>query len=539
MIAAVQHRARATELSGGLAAPWLDAVLVLALALLWRSLFFNGAFGSDDAVYLERALDVAAGHWTASDYNGALRYGFNIPAGGLLRLFGTSLVVANLWPLLCSLAEIGLVVWFVRDLFGRWPALLAGLVLGAAPLHIAVATRIHADPVVSFFLTAAYVAVYAALRRRSLGLCLAAGLALGGVFWAKELVAVVYFAFVPLLWYFRRWWAGAAVALGGLLLMLALHGALMQWVAGDPLHAVKVVLGALGRNFVHGGVGEDSPWYYLRYLFVDIRHVGLLGFLALAGLLVCSRAKPESSAMTDVPGGRFLLLWLLGVMLVLSVFPASLSPLRFTMKQSNYISLFLAPLAIAAAVGLACLRARLGLALAVLVMALGLALGALQQADYRAFTANSKAIAQLLAQRDGALLVGNRSLVGIASIWTVLHGQRLNVISYHDAAVDAKAFGQRAAAAPDVLAAVDLQTAAWGANGKVVTQALPCWQLLANVQATDLGWGNHLAAGLSRAVAALPGAFGAKAADAFGRLGTPAAAQLFRVPAGTLWCDAR
>ena len=244
--------------------PDLAAILLFALAL--RLALFNGPFGSDDTVYYQRALEISRGEWTPANYNGALRYGFNLPAGLLMRVFGPSVFAANLWPLLCSLAEVATVYLVGAALGGRRIAAIAALLLAATPLHIAVASRIHADAVVSAALSGSFALLFFGLRRRSVALLFAAGLCLGAVFWAKELAAVTFLAFLPLLAYFSargsHQWAGRrrglAAALAGLALMFALHFALMAAIAGDPLHAIRVVTGAMQRNFIDGGQSEDA-----------------------------------------------------------------------------------------------------------------------------------------------------------------------------------------------------------------------------------------------------------------------------------------
>ncbi|MDH4393716.1 MAG: glycosyltransferase family 39 protein [Aquabacterium sp.] len=514
--------------------PW-DWLLVVALAAVLRVAFFNGEFGSDDAVYVKRAQEVANGVWTSADYNGALRYGFNIPAGMFMALFGDSRFVANLWPLTCSLLEVALVYLFVRQNFGRSTALLAALLLGAAPLHVAVATRIHADPVVAMFLTASFVAVDAALARRSLFWCAVCGLCLGGVFWTKELVAVVFLAFVPFLWHYRRFGSGVVVILAGLGAMLILHGLLMWAVAGDPLHAVKVVTGQVGRSFIQGGGGEDSPLFYLRFLFLDIRHVGLLGLLALVPLVVLMPSRFDHSAL---PPLRFTLIWLAGLLLVLSVFPVSLSPLRFTMKQSNYISLFLAPMAVMAAIGLAHFRPRLRWWASALVLCLGLLLSALQQADYRSFTANSKAALLSTADRPGVLLVGSSNLQGMASVQNKLRTGLAPVVSFRDAIDDPDAYRRRLVPGTEVIAVIDRQTAAWFAGPRVIDSPQPCWQPLSVLAPTDLALGNTVAAGLASLVRLGPMSLAARVEPLLQRLAAPEPARMYRVPAGNLWCAA-
>jgi len=142
-------------------------LLIVAAAAAVRFLFWNGPLGSDDVVYLRRSLDVASGEWSTANYNGALRYGFNIPAGMLLRVLGTNDFTVNLWPLFCSLAEIGVVYAFARELWGTRAAATSALILAFVPLHIASATRIHADPVVALFVTLSFTLFYWAERRQS------------------------------------------------------------------------------------------------------------------------------------------------------------------------------------------------------------------------------------------------------------------------------------------------------------------------------------------------------------------------------------
>jgi len=146
---------------------WAVLWSLIALAALWRIAVFNGPLGSDDVVYFGRALDVSEGIWSSANYNGALRYGFNIPAGLMLALFGRGEFQLNLWPLLCSVAEIGAVWWFCRKNFGVTVALFAAFLLLLAPVHVATATRLHADAVANFFLTLAFILFFESENSKS------------------------------------------------------------------------------------------------------------------------------------------------------------------------------------------------------------------------------------------------------------------------------------------------------------------------------------------------------------------------------------
>lgn len=508
------------------------AVLLLALGI--RIALFNGAFGSDDNVYYDRALDIAQGHWSSANYNGALRYGFNLPAGLLTLLFGPSLWAVNLWSLLCSLIEVGMVYVFARAQGGQRMAAVAGLLLACAPLHVSVATRIHADPVVAAFLTSGVVLTYFGWRDRRSGVLFGAGLALGGVFWAKELAAVTYFALLPLIVFFRGRWRDAAIVIGGVLLMLLLHGLLMTMVAGHPLHLVRTVLLAVQRNFVQGGDGEDAASYYLRYLFVDVRHTALLGWLALSGvglMLMRNRAAPATDGVVAVRG--FLLVWLFGLLLVLSVFPVSLSPLRFTLKQSNYISLFLAPLAVAAAWAVVALPRGPGGLVLVAACLLGLALAALQQADYRAFTANGKAAALWAERHTDVQLIGSKNNANVAALW--LRAQRDGAdVRPVESLVAWPPTDTRTARPLHVI--YEPLTLAWPGSRPPVAAPLSCWTPALMLQPADLGLGNRFATGLARMLG-MPGApLTDRAAAALARLAMPAPAQVFAVSGADPWC---
>jgi len=370
------------------------------------------------------------------------------------------------------------------------------------------------------FLTVSFVLPYFGLQRNRSALLFGAGLSIGGIFWAKELAAVTWFAFLPLLWFFRGHWQKVLPVIAGVILMMLLHLALMAVIAGDPLHLVKVVLSAMKSNFIDGAKGEDAATYYLQYLFVDMRHVGFMAYLALASIWLTPRwLRVQQQPMA---GFGFVLIWWIGLITILSVFPVSLSPLRFTMKQSNYITLFLAPTAVLAGMALATLRtvpARLMLAGCAL---LGLFLGAMQQADYRSFTANSKAVADFAVSHPGAMIVGSRNNGNLAPRWFKLKhpdAPRPNILSFGAAAAHAVPDGKTA-----IFAVLDRQTMNWGAEASRVTSPLPCWELLQALEPTGLGLGNQLAGLVSSALTAMP-----PAAHAFARIARPQRADVYRV----------
>ena len=198
------------------------------------------------------------------------------------------------------IAEVGAVYIYALSAWGRRAAIYVALVLACIPLHIAVATRLHAISVVSLFLTLLFVLFYFAEQRRSRVIYFLTGIAIGMVFWAKELaiVACVALALYPLFWrkFDRRW---LYLVAGGALMLVA-HLILMTIIAGDPLHLFKVVLGQVSHRFIQSGEGEDGAWYYFRYLFLDVKHTWLAPFISVVAIAAfarrCFRHQQVSSA---------------------------------------------------------------------------------------------------------------------------------------------------------------------------------------------------------------------------------------------------
>jgi len=519
----------------------LDLLVLTAFALTLRLLAYNGIFGSDDGTYFDRALDVAAGTWSSANYNGALRYGFNAPAGLFIWLFGATPFVANLWPLLCSLIEVATVCLMATLVLDRRAGLFAGLLLATAPLHVSVATRVHADPVVSMFITLAFVLLWLGWMRHNKAMLFACGLAIGGIFWAKELVGIVWLAFLPMLWMFRGRWREALFVVAGALLMLVLHGALMTWIAGHPLHLIQTVLGQVKTSFVDGMQGEDSAGYYLRYLFVDLRHTGLVSLIAVLGLWWVPRKMAQLGR--PLYAWVYVLAWVLGLLVILSVLPVSVSPLRFVMKQSNYITLFLGGMAVLAGVALASFPRHFAIGVTVLAVALGIWLSFLQQADYRAFTAGSKALGNWVASRPGVLVIGSTNNASLGNFQAKLQnpdGPRGRVWSFRGMAERPDAVDAALSSASTVYVAFDVQTRNWATGGHAITEALSCWGAPAEqLVPVDFGAGNRVTA-VSASVAGtfgrlgIPGMVGLE--RALGKLARPVPIDLYRVEGKDVLC---
>ncbi len=518
---------------------WISLAAILLFSACLRLVFFNGAFGSDDIVYLNRAMQISEGIWTAEPYNGSLRYAFNIPAGVALALFGVGPVTANLWPLACSLLEITAVFVFCLRFWNLRTAVYAGLILATTSLHIAVATRIHTDPVVSCFLTGAFVLFFLAERDRSRLLYFLAGLSMGGVFWSKELAAVTLFTFAAYPFVARRIeWRWSMVVAGGLV-MLAGHLALMHAISGDPFYAIRTVTGQVSRNFVHGSDGETQWWYYLKYLFIDIRHTGFVALLATAALVVGLRARV--GPLERDRGFALAVFWFLGLLAMLSLFPVSLNPFRIIFKQSNYLTLFLAPMAVLAAWLLARndrWPARIAL---VVTLVLGITLGALQQQSYRLFVSNGVALSDYMKRHPDATVLGSTNNGNMVRIIAMMEhdaetGGRFVYLTKPGTATAADDLAKLARARSGVLVVHDRETLAWGRDGFELESVPACWKRVDTLVPSGFGVGGLLVDALLGMANAAPGAVAGALTPRLERLAKPQPAHVYQVNPADLWC---
>lgn len=354
---------------------WLSLGALLVVAAAIRLWLFRGFMGSDDVIYATRGLEVLAGHWTPFDYNGALRYGVNLPIAAAVGLLGRSEGALAAWGLACSLGEIAIVYTYALRAWGTRVAVFAGLVLATIPQHIDSATNIAADAPFAALLTLSMVLLHFGVSTGKAVTFVGAGLALGFAGWIKPEAALVFsmpFGIMALTFMQDRrqvlWLVlGAAAA-------ASLNLALFAWAFGDPFYYAHV----LARQLKGGSANPASSQshdanFYFRLLFLDGRTLWLAPMLALLGAWFAVRTQDPAQRRT----GYFTVLWICLLLLFFSFFVYSLSPLRLIPKQTNYAIIFAASISVLAGVALARMKTGAAIALMVLLGIGGLFLAAL------------------------------------------------------------------------------------------------------------------------------------------------------------------
>lgn len=512
--------------------PWLveDTMRLAALlvfGLILRLVFFSGFYGSDEVTYTEAARAIVNGHAAKSTYIGAIRYGINFPVAYLMKVFGISEFSANLWSLLTSMGELVLVYLAGKWMWGTKAAVGATLMLAVLPVHVHYAGRLMADAPLAFFITAAFVATWRAEKKDTVRGYLLAGFAIGAIFWIKD--AVFYLSVMVLglcVLCSRRWTMRWGWTLLGALALVAANCVLMWVIYGDPLYIYAISAKSLGKL---APVSDTSPSFYLTLLLANLKHTGVLFYLALAGAVLMFRRRTLSQVAAGAEG--FVIAWVVGFIVILSL---------LMLRQVNYILIFAAPMALLAGFFLVTLTSTAKRTIMVVVVLAGIVLSAFQQQAVQSFTANSKASVTWAENHPDAVVfgttgairadlyaraVGTRSplrmpLLPLSSFDRVL-GERLTD-------VDLLAFSR----AKRAYVVMDPQTAGWGDRtdfGWDKWRSSSCLVDAAPLPPGPLGFGRHVVDGLLAIISSLPNKISAPAGAKLRGLLQPQAATVFQV----------
>ncbi len=471
---------------------FFDLLAILALAALVRLAFFSEALGSDEIVYLTRAQHILHGEYPQAAYIGAMRDGINIFLAASILLFGSGIGGASGLFFACSLGQVVLAFGFGYILWGRRAAIWAALGMAALPIEISIAGGLGPDPYLEFVITCSILVFYFAERRGRAALYLVAGLLAGWVFWIKP-PAIVYVLVIPLLVLadHRRCAKWLWFVSGGMVLLIA-HLALFWVIYGHPAYFFYSYYDYVKETYVAGDFTNTSLWAYVVWLFVKIYHTGLLGWLALAGWIrgLMQRNQPEI---------RFVMIWGLGLLLIFSALPISLSPLKFIAKQSNYMSIFMLPLALMAGWFLAQRGRTIAFLLGGAMIASGIPLAALEQQVISVVTVNGRSAAVFAEAHTGTPVFGPLTAQRQSKLQRLLRGS-LDPSSDVRPLADLAGLPLADGAADDIVAYVieDPQMGNWpeARREPAIPELKKCRAWVGQLEGSDLGYGRLVLGGL-------------------------------------------
>jgi hypothetical protein len=477
---------------------------ILALAAFARAIFFAGFFGSDDIGYATRGAEIASGIWRPSQAVGELRYGINIPISVFVRVFGTSDITFSAWSLVCSLAEIGLVFVVAREVWGVKAAVLSGVVMALAPIHIILGSSPLADAPLAFLFSLALTSFFFAERSGKRWLYVITGVAAGLSWSVKPHAAAPFFmvfAVYAVVWRaWRREWllvivAGACV--------VALELAMFSAKFGDPLYAIKAMRSGLSSNYIDTKAeplwGSSSLFFYFRQMFLDGRDMWIAPYLAAVGLLLLARTRLRDHKIDF--GSGYISFWALSLLGIFSFFIYSVNPLRFIPKQDNYALIFFAPVALLAGYALSRMSGTL-LAVTICVFAVGaMSLSALEAYAVSLHYSALKKAVSFAEEHPDARVFASHQAIGVAKLANLAAGRDgapenlvpIGVISApQDERPPPMSPSRYAIADPSTPELVKPEQA--GQIGKVLAQ---CWQPVGTLTPEADGVGRHVVRFLS------------------------------------------
>lgn len=491
---------------------WVLFTIVIVAAAFLRIIFYTGFFGSDEVTYTASAFKLLDGDWSVSTYVGANRYGINLPVAAFAYLFGRSEFIANLYSLLCSLAEIALVFYFGRKMLGLRAAVLAAAILAFLPLHVHFAGRLMADAPLALMITASFLLFWDGETRKNALSFAIAGLAAGLSFWIKP-HAIIYlsvFLVYPLL--FWRWnWLWLWMV-GVFILAVLANNALIWILTGDFFFLFDAIFerhtsGHLEAAAAVASARMAGPEYYITYLFFKIYHTWLLAFLALAVLAFWwvrrSRINKHRHAALI-----FLSWWSFGLITVFSFFIVSFDPLIWIPKQPNYLLMFVSPLALLAGYTVAQMRGILLYGAMGLIFLPSFILIALQQNVIHTFTANSKAAVEFSIENAQADVYADTNAFRA--------GRFHNLTSPPSQAVTVKFLGDlmdsshhayyENEASRTRYAIVNTETLTWGENQPIrdMSEVPSCWIRTGRLEPKGLGLGWKMVMSMAQMTRMLP-----------------------------------
>ena len=131
----------------------ISAVLLAALWLCLRVVYFNGFYLEDSPGYVTDAAYVALGEFRVRYYITGLNVGIFAPVGLALAFFGKTEAAISLWPLACSLLGMASMAAAVGVLCGRRWGMLAGVLYATYPGDIFFSTVVMPDAIQAGWLT--------------------------------------------------------------------------------------------------------------------------------------------------------------------------------------------------------------------------------------------------------------------------------------------------------------------------------------------------------------------------------------------------
>jgi hypothetical protein len=210
----------------------------------------------------------------------------------------------------------------------------------------------------------------------------------------------------------------------------------------------------------------------------------------------------------------------------------SVNPVKLIFKQTNYILMFAAPLALLAGLVLSRLQgATFVVVMAVLVVG-SVALSGLEQQAIQVFTANSKAAVRFAETMPMATIYATSNNVNAEVFSNLMKRKGAQTEQFKQLAELPGRAGESRSADKPAFLVVDLETIDWGNTGspiKRLEDVPACWERKSQLQPLGLGLGRFVVQAMLGVADALPAALRVRAFAKLTALAGPRPAYVYDV----------
>ena len=403
--------------------------LLLLLAAFLRISLSSGIEGSDDVGYIIEAHRIFSGIYEVPTYIANLRIGTILPIALTFKLFGMNSYTIFMWPLIASLSNIVVIYMITFQLFDRRTALFAALCGIFFPLDIHMGGRAMTETSLALMLSLSVLFYLLAFKgetqHKKVMFYLLSGFFVGlGALNKHPAIMILFFFTVHSILNKSSALNFLYILLGGFVVFV-FENIYLYFISGDPLFLYHMFSEVIGINrqakLIHG---NQPLMYYPYYMLISLQHVGLYFYLALSGLLYFFLKKKKDKR--DVTGTKFLLIWGLSLVGIMTFIPISISPLIFIPKQTNYMMMFCVPFIIFSGYSLSLIRRKqLMYASVVILCSTSILCAYFQENTIRSHSYNTQAAFEHIAKHPEAVLITGEFNTHYCMIYNIPQKQKI------------------------------------------------------------------------------------------------------------------
>ncbi|HHT9145438.1 MAG: glycosyltransferase family 39 protein [Candidatus Brocadiaceae bacterium] len=307
---------------------YLFLLLLICFAVVFRAVYFNGFFGSDDIEYSKASFKLANGDFSLDSHH-SKRLGLVLPTALAFKVFGFNEVSSVLFLLICSIANIVIAFIAGNIFFNKDVGLLASLLMLFLPIDSIYATLLTPDlPFVTFISASGILFIYTEknVQRYKYSLSFLTGLCIGCAYLLKEtalLVLLILCVWILILTInskkFKTAWL--FIGLGFMFILLSEFG-FYYYKTGNPFERILTVNNATHNiarwlDLTYKGELYKRLIYAVPYLLLRGNYIfGFYFYLVLGGILYALLNKSKEL--------KYFVCWFISLYLVLNFSSTSL-----------------------------------------------------------------------------------------------------------------------------------------------------------------------------------------------------------------------